>query len=693
MMRPLAFVLCFVAVFSAVISSQCKTISEVATADFVPSKIPFLSSDWPTWATLRVHNSSNQPLSFYYFNVDYDQEGIGRLALGHSGNGHEVPWVAPPGGDVSAQIWVPTCTVLSDPCTVSLSVSVRLRRADGSELQVATPYHRYEVDADPTATFAFLNFNGNKPIFSAWGEADSTFDPTVEVLEIHPEPAERRDPLKIAAPLADAVKPILLRAGLPLVGYGFCKESDGTGPCFFIGDAPQHSGEIATAVDGIRSSLGARVLAITRYFTIPPLPDVEYDLRGKAEDVAKVPATRLAKTLNATPLSQWPFDSFVGITTKGRAEQVPSPILGGLRFDDASPSPVSMRVVAAFPGDGATSFPAPLDAPRHAEDFPDVFGDVDPIQISAPIESDRPEMFAVGTADLTRALAAARDPDALALAYARIHVARLARALGVREGVVSMVAIASPEIPFGTFHHHTVGLAMTFEPRTIAQRHDLGSEPLIERERATQTTSSPEPLTPMVLESPKSAVVASVVAVARATPNAARLDIVLGLAKADPRAVDLRALLLRMPHVDDASIETAWHNPLYVGVDVLLDRLSPADADRVLDTIVKEYRGNVRSMVHALRGRFTDCSVVEGEALRKAVALAGTEAQARAFASRRQLERLVLAVAYPLGAEENACSTFAQAGIAGVLAAQGYPPKVPLAVSERVTLTYRAVPQ
>ncbi len=333
--RTVAFVVAVLAVWP----SQGHARAGAISADFVPAKSTFLSSEHPR-GTVHIRNGSNEALTFNtaYGTSGEDSRATGGL-LGHdvydiSGNRYFV--VIAPHGSYDGTVLLPPCTLLGQPCSVAAVLSVALWPPDGRTLVVKTPAHSYDIVADPTATFVDRGLRDNRPLIVTQGESNDELDATL-IIEVHPARSEP-SPDSADSSLIRTASAIAARDGIVIAGAGTSTDAQGWYATITVRRASTQRQEIAKALADLKRELGRRVRSITHSFTVDRFSFEPALERAAAE--GDLEARRFADVIGVQPLQSSNVageDYFAVGSGAFSSLDVGQP--EGLRFDEAPPEP------------------------------------------------------------------------------------------------------------------------------------------------------------------------------------------------------------------------------------------------------------------------------------------------------------------------------------------------------------------
>jgi hypothetical protein len=653
----------------------------VATAAFAPARPIFLSSEHP-WGTLRIHNVSLETLAFQPYAVTQEDVSVsGAQAVPETNDIYSVgpPVSIAPGATYEDRVSLTACTILSDPCSVSLALEILLDRANGKSVTVKTAPRSYRVVGDPTATFAGGDLRGNRPLFVAQGEAADSVFPDVFVVEFHAAASEPQGQ-SAQPPLLTDIQAILSRDGVSTESVGAQNDTPGWSAVFTIPHASEQRTRIASAISDVNLNLASRIASVTHHFTVGMSA---FDaLYASAREDATRAAKRFSEVLQSGALSSSFVygGTFLAVGTQGFAPVEFGPDTSAVRFDERPREPVPVRAQVWIANAGAVpAMPGFLDTKLPQAEYAGLELSVrDWPKLNATIEADRPELYVTAAADEPRALAAGRDPGALAFAYARSRAGFFASLLGARTGIISMVVIPKAREWSTGSTIDSIGLAMTMDAPTTAPN---GAPP---DDAGTRLRPVPA-FGPIAVAGPESAIAVGANAGVSAPADATRMDVAVNVTGNGPDPGSVKASLMKLPLVSDVSTEGTEPR---VGYDVVLRSVRDADRARVVGVIRSAYGATAQKIKILQSGLIQDCRGLERRVLASAIASAREQAAAKAKAGDVRLRRLLLAVAAPLSAENDAC--FDRAESQG-LRAQYTPQRAlgDLRVWEAVSLTFR----
>ncbi|HEV2037352.1 MAG TPA: hypothetical protein VGQ96_02005, partial [Candidatus Eremiobacteraceae bacterium] len=349
------------------------------------------------------------------------------------------------------------------------------------------------------------------------------------------------------------------------------------------------------------------------------------------------------------------------------------------RFLDAEPldgarglsSDNSGNDTGAFVGARAiTSIPQTFGSvPAASEYLGDRWVYVGPPSLSATIAADRPEIFALVGLRKERCERLGYDCDAVAVVLAARRARSLARSLGVGVRYVSLVALYQDSSWIGHDTLVPLGIAMTMTGETSAAWRRLPTPtpqpsglvtfgvvrpistgmPFM----MTRRTPAPDPV-PIIVPDEASTIVALGDVQKTITVDELRVDIRIdSLESSDSASANLpdpwvvAATLRTQPGVVDAAGQADRVGEFPVVYDMLLKTYNRGTVDRLIAMLRRAYSPLHIGLRYGTSSAISNCDDAIDRAYAASSLSAMKKAVDAAYAGRRQLRRLVLAVAYP----------------------------------------------
>ncbi len=380
-----------------------------------------------------------------------------------------------------------------------------------------------------------------------------------------------------------------------------------------------------------------------------------------------------------------PVDEFHPIALDGPARQ---------------PTPLVLVKQALFAGNQIVRAPAilPIAAQRNSFYLLNS-GGLPPLQPTAEIAADRPELYVIGMAANRPSLRSGLSPEYAAIVDARRRTALLAGFLGVTPEYESLFALF-PQ--WDSADGHAVGVATTFfgwDPQSWRRL------PHQRQTRSVESAAAPMvAMTPIFASDEQTLIRTTSTVFTRQRPDGVQIDAdissALGshapLSNANSIARQMAARLKRLPYVLDVGWSvppsTLGRNAQY---EIVVRSTNLPVINAAVDMLEAGYKTfSPRVRLHATA--FTEhCELIEQQLMQEAVRRNSMDAARLSVISHRPLRKLLLAEVFPLTTREDTCHSHLQ--MPGMFGgnntgwALDVPDSLPIALS--ATLVFRTFPK
>lgn len=640
------------------------------TSSYALTKTTFLSTEKAELKLTLVNNGS-APITLNTGSIEFvTYSGGERQSQSYCGRDCWRWFVRiDPGSSRVATIGLPSCEVLSAPCTEDVVMRYEIDIGHTSQwYQITLPQYRFV--ADPNAVYR--DVPDGLPVLIAFGHTKATIIPNTVILGVTAAPTATFSLSSPRPPLFAEIAKMLAAAGItirdttyegdnlswyiPLMGgggYFHVLRSQGQPEpntwraLFTVRITPEQFATMNEVLRAVRQRFGAQIGKITEHAVL----DVGYgeyqDVWKAAQDDAEPQADRLAEVTRSSELD-WTKTgvtaSTVSVDNYREAHYHPDPII----VFDTLPAPMSLvvdiRAQVGYVGTQPASFHlAPAVAAQAAPAFRSVryAWPTPTLAPAAQMAVDRPELYVIGGASERASLQAGLAPFAVALLDARVRARTLATLLGVRLGKESLFAL----YPAYSSGDQGIGVATTFDGDYAQSSRRIESDPAMQFFHVTDPKIVVN--VPIEIPHPESTVTEDTSAQASPSSNVLRLEVEVddtaGEA-ATPNAMAVAERLRKMPGVIDAAATTA--HGFQRRFEVLLPRSSRSSIPRLARFVQTAYAGSQASfnVVPFVR----DCSKLEDEMLAVTLRQNWLAAQKDARAARLQLRKLLLVAADPM---------------------------------------------
>lgn len=585
-----------------------------------------------------------------------------------------------PSSSRAATIELPSCEVLSAPCTEDVVIRYEIDVDHASRwYQITLPQYRFV--ADPNAVYR--DVPDGRPVLIVFGHTKAAIIPNTVIIGITAAPSATFSLSSPRPPLFAEIAKMLTAAGIaitetayegdnlswyiPLLGGGGYfhiprsqgkPEPNAWRALFTVKITPEQFATINEALRAARQRLGEQVGKITEHAVL----DVGYseyrDVWKATEDDAQPRADWLAQVTRSGELDGAKTGvtaSTVSVENYREAHYDPDAIA----VFDMLPAPMSLNVdisaqigyvgteAASFhvaPAVGAQAQPA-FRSVRYAWPTPT-------LAPAAQMAVDRPELYVIGGASEQASLQAGLAPYAVALLAARVRAHALARLLGVRLGKESLFALYSTY----SSSDQAIGVATTFNGDYTQSSKRVETDPTIQFFHVTD----PRLLVnvPIGIPHPESTVTEDTMAQVSPSSNVLRLEVEVDNTSGEPNtsdAIDVAAKLRKMHGVIDAAATTA--HGFERRFEVLLPKSSHSSIPQLARFVQTAYPRSEASFNVVAFVR--DCSKVEDQMLAVTLRQNWLAAKKDTRAAHLQLRKLLLVAAAPMNSE-SACYPLAR---------------------------------
>ena len=620
-------------------------------------------------SSLAIDNTTQSDLSF-------NPLGVKLIIRDGNGKPHERPLITmismvpastliKAGEHKTFAIHLPTCEVLSDPCTEHVALEVRL----GEHVLIRTSEIAYTLVADPTATYLASGLRGNRPLFLVQGQADGVV--LGRSLQVSFRFANRSNAYPSTERERTTLASVFAQHGFTN-GFAFGVDDSGIHYTVGLGDRLVDQ-SVQGAIDEAEHELGLSPNAVTISF-LPPDADVD-SILGRARSDAATRAEDLADFFNLPSIKRASGPN-LGYTTLAKLNGGPWPPSRGVTyrwpmamwpnlldlFRNTQPGAIELRAVEteAFAGETAAMKPSLTESDvNESEYLPGGPNAELGLPVQATIAADRPELFALAQASSRKTGRRGFNASAVAATLALERTNALARDLGVAGGPISLVAAytgpdsseGAPVLvagvstaPQGDLDESWRRLVPTPVPQSavrtpfaaIATVAPTPSPSPASREGAAYSVL---PALPGDLKFTSAADVP-----ATASPDFYRLavsfDSRAAPKSAAPKMDDVERALRANPFVKNVSFSLP-NGQWLEGFEVVISGADPNNVRRISDLIRREYRGYIEPQFHVGLG-LNSCADIVLRAQHLSLERALRDAAAHSFPSNESLRRLIL---------------------------------------------------
>lgn len=659
-------------------------LSPAPAVSFALAKAQFLSTETPS-GLLTIANPADVAIS-------YDPFSVFLAVRNASGNVNVVPLfrrISIHGGipikpheTRTFPLTLPSCEVLSDPCTESVALKLYLR-IDGKSRLFETSERTYALLPDPNATFQADGLRDNRPLFIARGEASGALlqrDLEIAFQFLAPENKNATD-----APEAVKVTSIFAQRGLR-AEHRFLSDRDG----FQV--------RILLRNQGLDPSVSAAISDALREFG-PSVKLVSTEFAPDSSDVARfVPAAAAAAQESArrslgffgdgdvTAASGPNLGDFVEVQTV-RGEQNPQtqpfrPFVptdwssSDERSSNREPIVVRVRDTKGFSG------PVPLSGLAFGNLRATQYTGRDPSDLAvlfvrARIGADRPEIYAVAQSNAPDADRLGYQPRAVAIYLALQRVRSLAAGLGASVQWVSLVA-EYPRIDLSSRSALSVaGVAMAPAgsldgawqrllptpspgPTSDADLHAViavGTPAPAIRE-PFRFVDLPPYVVPIELPQWQTRLVVREDMPVTVPADRVRLSVKIdplryGVNRSPPAPATMVRILRNHAFVEDVALQTTGGDFPPIGYQILMKTGERSAVATVVDDLRRAYRSWGVQLSYSVKLAVADCDTPVAQAQQSSLDAALRSAIARAQTSGTVLRHLVIVAALPVSLGED----------------------------------------
>jgi hypothetical protein len=619
-----------------------------------------------------------------------------------------------PGESHSVYLPVSGCPVESTPCSERITASVEVNSASGSVVLEA-PEVTIDFVADPNATYRGRDIRDNRPIFVTQGSA---------VQHLHADKMELVFAFPAKPPPSaseqGAVDQILKRHGLSLNGYMTTGDQAGFRVAFLVGGQPSVTEAQFVIADVERQLAGRASAGAIRYvpggYVNPQMifTDVDADAAANARRMSQLIGSG---DIARAGLADGGSKQDVQVSRPGsRPQTISDPMVwnafyAAVSFDQPSNVDVYARSPYAYLGAREGSvLPQTLPAPIAQLEQPLQYSsDVVWEPIVATIDSDRPEIFAIGQTTGERAERFGYNSETLAELLAVRRVRSIATSLHVTAGPPTLL-VSYARDPSNAQAIVAAGVALApvgdLDRAWRVAPTPSPSPSLPPRATAIQTlvpapTPSPTPpyggvragdVLPIALPDEATRFTIRTDVPETATADQIRLSLaVTQLSSPSPSLVPSSALAERefrsLPFVDDVAVQVSTSEPRSVGYQLVL-RKADFDLPRKLaDRLAALYHLPSSAVAYSI-APLANCSALAFNAQKHSLDRALHDAVEQAHTQHKTLLHLVLVAALPVHAfPAEACDLRAHGDALERASRQGPFPQI--VVNAPVRLVFR----
>jgi hypothetical protein len=690
-------------------------------------KTTYLSTD-SIDAELVVENPGPGPVNLnaetYRFKVVYDDGRVedGPRFYSFSGPPSRMRPEVKPGESFSFDLAVPACHVESAPCSERVSASVEVNSASGSVVLKA-PEATIGFVRDPNATYRGRDIRDNRPIFVTQGSG------------VHQLRADRIE-LVFAFPLnagpttseKDAVDKILKRRGFGLGGFSMTsRDRQDLRVTFLVSGQPSVT-DAQSIIADVERQLAGRASAGTINYA-PSWDLSSQTIFSDAHEDAAEQAQRMAQLIGSgdivrTNLADGQLRQEVQTSRSGSSlETISDPndwnvLYAALSFDQPSNVDIFTRSPFVYLGAREGRFPSQtLAAPIAQLEKPvQLSSEIVWEPIVATIDSDRPEIFALGQTTSERAERFGYESAALAALLAARRVGLLAVSLDVTAGPPTLLVRYSHDASLAPKAIVAAGVA--FAPAGDLDRAwrliptPSPSPSLPPRATAIPTpvaSPSPSPLAPyggvraedvLPIAVPDEATRFTVRADVPETAAADQIRLSIAVTPLSspslalvPSSASVERYLRSLPFVDDIAVEVSASQPRSVGYQLVL-RNADFDLPRKLaDRIAALYHLPPSAVAFSI-APLANCSALAFNAQKHSLDRALHDAVEQAHTQHKTLLHLVLVAALPIEAfPADACDLHARGDALEQASQQGPFPQIVVRAPVRLVFRLDRTPE
>jgi hypothetical protein len=584
-----------------------------------------------------------------------------------------------PGAHKEVKINLPSCEVISDPCSESGVMQYPI--TIGQERHVYTAaLPQYWFVPDPSAVYR--DVKDALPVLVAFGTAPGTIAPSGVAIDVVAAPSPAFSPNAVPAELFSRVEKALRDAGVsttrrtdeldnparyvPATSGGYMHVPGGypkpdTWRAVFTVEnvSPVQLSAIGSAVRAIRERFGAQLSKIGERVVFSALSD-QSDVWKHAQDNAEPQARRLLALIRGGELDWTKTGRTAG--SLSYVNPVDAHYTGDVEIvlDDLKALTALDVIARAQVGYQATK-PAnvridPAIAARARASFRP--GAMPTLAPAAEMAVDRPEIYATGGASMKASLQAGLSPDAVALLNARANTAEFAKLLGVRVGAESLFTLYNPD----DTGDPTIGVATTFSGGDARASAASEMDPNVQMFR----NNHPDTRTsiPIEIPAPETTVTESAWAQTKVDAKLLRFEIEVEGNEAPPNvdANKVNAELRAVPGVLATALTTQFREQ-NLRFEVLPPRNRRSLIAKLAAISQTAYTYPAAYTSFSLEPFIGDCPPIKERLLKLTIYQNWMSAQADARAAHRPLRKLLLAAPFPgaLFADEvSACYPLAR---------------------------------
>lgn len=618
--------------------------SAATTSCCVLERTTVLSSE-DAVAKLTVTNGSTTPVRLETGNITFLSYVSGEWTL--SRYCYRDCWRSfvqvEPAAEKTVRIRLPSCQVLSDPCSENVVMQYDIKQRDETRnYKVQLP--PYQFVADPTATYDISGLRGNLPVIVTKGFARDSIVPnsiSITITTASPAP-EMENGLRGWGLAVD--RGVETRFGWDTVVH--------------VGDDPRQRQAAINALESVQSRFREQVRIIVEQVRIDSGTQVDTLWRSAMSDATQR-AGSLAAVLHIGTASDWNAGSTETGSVLSLANQYGMPIpldssgrqyYGSLPLYQGTISSIALPVIveAAMQWRYIGARPASL-IPNAVVDrlAATAFRRACCPQSLLPavtIAADRPELYSIASASNQASLQAGLSADLTAVLHTREQVLQFAKILGVRTNQESLLVLypanASDDL-------RTVGLAMTFSGGERWPWQSISADSGVRTFRSN--INEIRSVAPISIHNQETAITETATAQPGWESTLLRLEVEVdssvSVLSIDRRDI-LRRLRLHREVIDAAAaIRDGGQRVRYA---ILVRAVNRANVPRLIDLIKKSYASaNPSEVSFSLNPYVADCTRLEQRLIRSSIRQDWLDAQADARSKGLRLRKLLLSAVLP----------------------------------------------